>query len=111
MPQQGMPPQEEQRRYPRYPVSLAATFSNDRTSGLAMVGNISLGGCRMESHVAIAPDDIGQLLIELPGSHPLKVSHAVVRWVIGNECGVEFVKVNTEDQGWISTITSRPTKL
>ena len=99
--------QNAQRRHPRYAVALTATFFNDRASGLAKVGNISLGGCRIESHVAIAAGEIGQLLIDLPGSHPLKVSHAVVRWVLGNECGIEFFKVDEDDQGWLNTIANQ----
>jgi PilZ domain len=99
--------QKEQRRHPRYTVDLSATFFNDRTSGLAKVGDISLGGCRIESHVVVALNEIGQLLIELPGSHPLKVSHTVVRWVLGKKCGLEFLKVDADDQGWLNTITSR----
>ena len=99
--------QKEQRRHPRYAVDLSATFFNDRASGLAKVGNISLCGCRIESHVVVALNEVGQLLIELPGSHPLKVSHAVIRWVLEKECGIEFLKVDAYDQGWLNTITSR----
>jgi hypothetical protein len=99
--------QKEQRRHPRYDVDLSATFFNNRTSGLAKLGNISLGGCRMKSHVDIVLHEVGQLLIELPGSHPLKVPHAVVRWLLGKECGIEFLKIDVDDQGWLSTITRR----
>lgn len=97
--------QKEQRRHPRYTVDLSATFFNDGASGLAKVGDISLGGCRIESHVVVGLNEVGQLLIELPGSHPLKVSHAIVRWVLGKECGIEFLKV---DMTRIASIRSRP---
>ena len=99
--------QKEHRRHPRYNVDLSATFLNDRSSGLAKVGNISLGGCRIESHVLIALHEVGQLLVELPGSRPLKVSHAVVRWLLGKECGIEFLKIDADDQGWLHTIITR----
>lgn len=61
----------------------------------------------MESHVDIALHEVGQLLIELPGSHPLKVPQAVVRWLLGEECGMEFLEIDADDQGWLKTITTR----
>jgi hypothetical protein len=92
--------QKEQRRHPRYRVELPATFFNDRTSGFLVIGNISAGGCKVRSKVPIAAGDFGQLLIDLPGyTGPLKVSQASVRWVRDNECGMEFLRMDRNEQG------------
>ncbi len=99
----GQPIRKEQRRHPRYRIELTATFVNDRTSGFVRIGNISARGCRVESRITVTRGDFGQLLIELPGcSAPLKVSYALVRWATGNECGMEFIRLDQEEQGLLS---------
>jgi hypothetical protein len=98
----------EQRRHPRYLVDLPATFFNDRTSGFVKVGNISAGGCRLASHVILSSGDVGQLLIEVPGgTASLKISEAVVRWVIGNECGLQFIDLDQEDRQGLHQFTNQ----
>ena len=96
----------EKRRHPRYPVELPATFFNDRTSGFVRIGNISAGGCKLETNFAVLPGDCGQLLIDVPGYNaPLKVSRASVRWVTGHECGLEFIRVDDDGQGSLNRLT------
>jgi hypothetical protein len=102
------PRRQEKRRHPRYPVTLPATFFNERTSGFAKVGNLSEGGCRLASKIAVFVGDVGQLLIELPGGNaPLKVAEATVRWVKGTEYGVEFIRVDEDDRERVNQFTSQ----
>lgn len=102
------PALKEQRRHARYRVELPATFSNDRTCGFVMIGNISAGGCRVESKVPVTTGDVGQLLIDLPGCNaPLKVPQALVRWVTGNACGMEFLRIDQDAQRWLNGMTGQ----
>ena len=90
---------QEQRRYPRYRVELRATFVTDCLSGMLKIGNLSTGGCKVESRIQLNTVALCRLLIELPGtSGPLKVSQAEVRWVKRNESGMEFIGLDPEDQ-------------
>ena len=101
--QQAVP--RERRRHARYRVDLPATFSNERTCGFGMIADVSAGGCRIESQVPIAPGEVGQLLIELPDCPaPLKVSQALVRWVRGQEYGIEFLRMEPDDEGWLTRL-------
>ena len=97
--------QKENRRHPRYRVDLPATLFTDRSSGFVTIGNISAGGCRVESKVPVTTGDFGQLLIDLPGLNaPLKVSQATVRWVRGNQCGLEFIRMDPHEEGWFNRL-------
>ena len=94
---------QEQRRHPRYRVDLPATFVSDRTSGLMKIGNLAAGGCGVESNVPVDSGMICQLLMDLPGTRgPLKVSQASVRWVKGHACGIEFLRLDQEEQGCLT---------
>jgi PilZ domain len=96
---------QERRRHARYRVDFPATFSNERTSGFGMIADVSAGGCRVESNLPIAPGDVGQLLIELPDcTAPLKVSQALVRWVREQEYGLEFIRMEPDDEGWLNRL-------
>ena len=100
--------QKERRRHARYRVDFPATFSNDRTSGFGVLADVSAGGCRVTSKTPIVAGEFGQLLINLPnGIAPLTVSHALVRWVKGQECGLEFIRMEPDDKGWLSRMTSQ----
>ena len=97
--------QKERRRYPRYRVDLPATFSNDQTCGFGVIADVSAGGCRVTSQTRVVAGEFGQLLIDLPnGIAPLTVSHALVRWVKGHEYGLEFIRMDPDDKGWLNRL-------
>ena len=99
---EDMPMLQEHRRYPRYHIDLPATLFSGRTSGSVKISNLSQAGCKVEGSIAITPGEFGQLLIDLPGRQdPLKISRAVIRWVIGNECGIEFINLAEHEKGWL----------
>ena len=104
--------QKERRRHARYRVDFPATFSNDRTRGFGVIADVSAGGCRITSKAPFVAGEFGQLLINLPdGIAPLTVSHALVRWVKGQECGIEFIRMEPNDKGWLSRMTSPNSQL
>ena len=100
--------QKERRRHARYRVDFPATFSNHRTSGFGVIADVSAGGCRVTSKIPIVAGEFGQLLINLPnGIAPLMVSNALVRWVKGQEYGIEFIRLEPNDKRWLSRMTSQ----
>ena len=69
------------------------------------IGNLSEGGCRVESNIPVDTGVICQLLMELPGTRgPLKVSQASVRWAKGNVCGIEFLRLDQEEQEFLTRL-------
>lgn len=64
-----------------------------------MIEDLSTGGCRVRSKLAITPGEFGKVSINLPDCQaPLKVSRAAVRWSMGNECGMEFIRIDPDEQ-------------
>ena len=89
------------RKYPRFvvnfPVALATSvFECDGT-----VLNLSLGGCRLESEIEVAPREYLSLRLYLSYHEaPVVIKTAVVRWVCSDshECGVEFLVIEQEQR-------------
>ena len=99
---------KEQRRHVRHAVKLPATFANERASGYAIIENVSHGGCKITTRLVVARGDSGRLLINLPGCHaPVTVSTALVRWVKGDQCGIEFMGIDPHDLGLLDQATTR----
>ena len=105
----GMLSQKEQRQHPRYRVDLSARVTPDhRICGFGMIADLSVKGCRVKSKTTVAPGDFGKLLISLPtGILPLTVSRTSVRWVKGQECGMEFLLMDLDEQGCLNRTTGQ----
>ena len=103
---------KDKRRHTRYPVACTATFSNEQLSGFGMIGNVSHNGCRLKSELKMTPGLSGKLLIDVPGlAAPLQIAAAVVRWVTGTECGIEFTAIGTEEKKYRQWITELARKV
>ena len=66
----------------RYPIQCPITFLGDHLVGEGTVHNISTGGWKVESDQAV----------------PMKVDLAAVPWSSGREFGLEFVRMQPEEQ-------------
>ena len=89
----------EQRRYDRVRVEYSAAFSGRSYRAPGLVVNLCMFGCRARVGFLVGSDEHLSLLIRVPGSeHPLYVSRAEVRWLEGQEIGIEFVHMELEDR-------------
>ncbi len=87
-------------RFRRLPVRCPITFSGDYIFGKGTVINVSEGGWKVQSHHTRVPKGAYLTLqISLPNEDtPIKVDEAVVRWSKGREFGLEFVRMQPEEQ-------------
>ncbi len=87
-----------QRRCARYSVHFRSTLSTQQipeSSGTAK--DLSIRGCRVESFIPVLPNMRVKLTIDIQDqAAAIEVEQAVVRWVSGNEFGLEFVTINPE---------------
>lgn len=90
----------ERRHGDRVPVEYSAAFSADLLiQGQALILELSVAGCRARSTFAIKKDDCVRVLIDVPRyKDPLHINLAVVRWVKGEEFGLEFLQVQRDDR-------------
>lgn len=69
-------------------------FGNDEFEGEATLLDISTNGCRASSSIGLQPGMTLKLSLFLPDHKwPLRVDQAIVRWVEGQEFGLEFVSI------------------
>ena len=89
----------ENRKHDRYPVEYLAAFSGHSFGAQGVILNLSVIGCRARSPFAVKRDDSLGVLIDVPRyDHPLHVTLAVVRWSNGEEFGMEFIRIEPDDQ-------------
>jgi hypothetical protein len=89
----------EQRKYPRYPVEYAASFSGDTISAQGVILDLSSVGYKARSTVAIEKGAFVGVLIDVPRyATPLQVALAVIRWSNGHEFGLEFIQMEPDNQ-------------
>ncbi len=88
----------EVRKHPRFPVDFGSTFSGEHFAGQGTIGNLSVGGCSVESKITLTANSTLALHIQLPDSRwPLQIDRAVVRWSHGAAFGVEFVDMTQDN--------------
>jgi hypothetical protein len=69
-------------------------FGDDDFEGEGTLRDISTSGCRASSLIAVQPGMLLKLSVFLPDYlWPLRVDEAMVRWVNGQEFGVEFTRI------------------
>ena len=89
----------EQRKYARYPVGYAGTFSGERVSAPGIIVDLSTAGCRARSATEFNKGEYLEVSINVPRfEHPLHVPLAVIRWSSGQEFGMEFIQMEPDDQ-------------
>lgn len=89
----------ESRKYARFQAALECSFSGDHIVGDGQVVDLSMGGCKIRSDATLLTGTYVDLRAYLPDyDSPLKIDLAVARWSIGRECGLEFIRVQPEQQ-------------
>jgi hypothetical protein len=87
-----------QRRCARYSVHFQSTLSTPQMpEGKGTATDLSIRGCRVESFTPVLPGIRVKLSIDVPEPKSvIEVDQAVVRWVIGQEFGLEFASIAPE---------------
>ena len=83
----------------RYPIQCPITFSGDYRAGAGTVRDVSRGGWKVDSDQPMQRGDYVALRVVLPDQAvPMRVDFAVVRWASGREFGLEFIRMQPEEQ-------------
>ena len=103
----------EKREPPRFACEYSISFEGGNIAGSGTVSNLSMGGCALESDSNLCRGDHMKLRINLPEQEsPILVGLATVRWVKGQESGLGFINVDTEQQKrlrrLLDTLDARP---
>ena len=95
----------DRRSYSRFPIQFPMSFSGEGTGGEGTVTDLSKAGWKATVSSS-QPVQIGKYLtlhLSVPHQdHPVKVEVAAVRWVRGQEFGVEFLFLGTDEEAELS---------
>lgn len=86
------------RPYCRFPVVSPATYAHGFREGQGIVWNLSPAGWRLSGDLPLALGDVCSLTVMLPTNKPVSVSAGIVRWVRGEDFGVETLVMNGKAQ-------------
>lgn len=90
---------EDQRFVKRYPVQFGVELIGDLIDGKGVVLDLSTGGCALRTAVPMADAPYVRLLLHPPHEEALiKVELAAVRWTNGETFGLEFIRMNADQQ-------------
>jgi PilZ domain len=90
---------EEQRMYQRSPVNFPIAFANGEVSGKGRVGDISMGGCTVQTDAQMALGAIFQLSLGIPDAvSTITIDAARVRNVRLDRVGLEFLKFQKSER-------------
>ncbi len=89
----------EERKHPRIVCEYSISFEGVQLTGSGTVSNLSMGGCTLRSDTDVPTGAYLAFRISPPDYEPpIQVGLAAVRWVKGQESGLEFINMGPEDQ-------------
>lgn len=98
---------QERRVQPRFTTQFRSSFSGGHEEGQGRTLDISSGGCKIESDMAVAPGATFECRLHVPGlDWPLRIDEAVVRWVEGKTFGIAFTRIRPDEQTKLDRVLS-----
>jgi hypothetical protein len=86
------------RHHYRFPVFSPVRYEVELRDGYGTVTNLSHNGWRIHGNLPVNIGDVCSLKVRLATMKWVYVSAGIVRWVEGEECGIETVVMNDEAQ-------------
>jgi hypothetical protein len=102
----------DRRATPRFRVQFRTVVSETGTGtvveGMGTVFDLSLGGCRVETPIAVHQHLLVELRIYVPDlDWPLMVDGAVVQWVKANTFGLRFLRLRQSENNRLARVIAR----
>ena len=95
------------RPYRRSPVQCSVTYHAGPFQGQGMVWNLSLSGWKLSGDVPLRVGQTCSLTVNLPNQPSIVVAAAIVRWVRGQEYGLETLVVEKQMHGRLLQVIKR----
>ncbi len=89
--------EQDDRKIRRYAVQLPCAFMDGEDQRVGTILNLSDQGCAMMADLVPTVSSYLPVRIELPdGTTSVDIELARVRWVFGQRCGLEFIRISPE---------------
>lgn len=86
------------RPHRRFPIFSPARYEIRHGEGYGTITNLSSSGWRLHGSLPTKPGDVCSMKIRLAVGKWIAVAAGKVRWVRGDECGIETLIMSTESQ-------------
>jgi hypothetical protein len=95
------------RPFRRSPVQCSVVYHVGPFQGQGTVWNLSLNGWKLSGDVPLRVGETCSLTVNLPNQESIFVAAAVVRWVRGQEYGMETLVVEKQTQSRLEHLIER----
>lgn len=86
------------RPYRRFPIDLPVTYEAGFQDGRGAVWNVSQHGWRMSGNLRLERGDVCSFKVILPTRKHVSVAAGIVRWVRGQDYGIETLVIDERSQ-------------
>jgi hypothetical protein len=95
------------RLYQRFPVHCSVTYNAGPFQGQGTVWNLSLSGWKLSGDLPLQVGQMCSLTVNLPNEESIVVTAAIVRWVRGQEYGLETLAVEKQTHSRVERVIKR----
>jgi len=95
------------RLYQRFPVHCSVTYHAGLFQGQGTVWDFSLIGWKLSGDVPLRVGQTCSLTVNLPNEESIVVAAAIVRWVRGQEYGVETLAIEKQTHSRVEHLVKR----
>ena len=95
------------RLYQRFPVHCSVTYNAGPFQGQGTVWNLSLSGWKLSGDLPLQVGQMCSLTVNLPNEESIVVTAAIVRWVRGQEYGLETLAVEKQTHSRMERVINR----
>lgn len=98
-------PPKEKRQQPRFTSQFRSTISGGQGEGQGRTLDLSIGGCMIEADFPVVVGAAFECRIYVPGlDWPLRIDEAQVRWVKTNTFGIQFKKIQPDEEAKLKQV-------
>lgn len=95
------------RPFRRFPVHCSVTYNAGLLQGQGTVWNFSLSGWKLSGDLPLQVGQMCSLTVNLPNEESIVVTAAIVRWVRGQEYGLETLAVEKQTHSRVERVIKR----
>ena len=95
------------RLYQRFPVHCSVTYHAGTFQGQGTIWNFSLSGWKLSGDVPLQVGQTCSLTVNLPIEESIVVAAAIVRWVRGQEFGLENLAIEKQTHSRVEHVIKR----
>ena len=95
------------RAFRRFPLCCPVTYQAGLSEGQGIVWNLSVNGWHLSGNVPLRVGQTCPLIVNLPNRPSLLVTVAIVRWVRGQEYGLETLVADEQMRSLVEQVIKR----